>query len=290
MKILLFGASGQLGTEWQRMFAQKGDDYLIIPYISSQLDITRPEMVKHEFVKEHPDVVINCAAYTKVDEAEDKREQASNVNAKAVGNLAELCAQFDIKLVHFSTDYIFAGHEEDRNHFPNGYPEDHPAEPVNWYGQTKWEGEQAIRNSGCDHLILRASWLCGTDGNNFVKTMLRLGDEHDELQVVDDQYGSPTFADKLVKDTLKLIEQEREGTYHHTSKGLLSWADFAEAIFEEANIKVSIDRISSSEYVTKAKRPHFSKLNTGKIEQLEIIEMENWKPGLGRLINKINEI
>jgi dTDP-4-dehydrorhamnose reductase len=287
LKALLPGASGQLGTEWQYALANQ-DDWLLLPYTSDQLDITQAEQVKHEIEEQQPDLIINCAAYTKVDQAEEEIEKARKVNAVAVKNLAECCSRYDVKLIHFSTDYIFAGRAQDREQFPNGYPEDHRADPVNAYGLTKWEGEEAIRNSGCRHLILRVSWLCGAYGGNFVKSMLRLADEHDQLRVVDDQLGSPTFTDSLVDNTLMLIKSECEGTFHSTSGGLLSWADLAAAIFEMSGKEVEVNRIPSAEYPTPAARPFFSKLNTEKIEGVNGIEIEGWKAGLGRLLNQLD--
>jgi dTDP-4-dehydrorhamnose reductase len=290
MKLLILGASGQLGCEWQaylKTFRDKA--FTAIPYTSDELDISQYEQVKHALHKHQPDAVINCAAYTNVDEAEEKRGLARSINSEAVKSMSAMCRERDIKLVHFSTDYIFAGQKEDQSLFPEGYPEDHPADPVNWYGQTKWEGEQAIRVSGCRHLIMRASWLCGAFGANFVRTMLRLAEDHGEVNVVDDQMGSPAFARDLVKSTLALIEEEQEGTYHQTSRGIISWADFAEGIFELAGKQVKVNRISSDAYPTKAVRPFYSKLSTKKIEQLPGIEMKDWKTGLMGLLKQIDE-
>ncbi len=287
LKVLLPGASGQLGREWQNILADR-DDRLLVPYTSAQLDITRFEQVAHEIEEQQPDLIINCAAYTKVDQAEEETEKARAVNAAAVKNMAELCSRHDIKLIHFSTDYIFAGRREDREKFPEGYPEDHRADPVNTYGQTKWEGEQAIRSSGCRHLILRVSWLCGAYGGNFVRTMLRLADEHDSLRIVDDQVGSPTFTGNLVKNTMALIENGSEGTYHCASAGVISWADFAVAIFEMCGKEVEVARIPSAEYPTPAARPFFSKLNTVKIQSLDDTQIESWETGLARLLKQLN--
>jgi dTDP-4-dehydrorhamnose reductase len=251
------------------------------------LDITHFDYVEDEIRSRQPDIIINCAAYTKVDQAEDEREKAQQVNAEAVKQIAQYCRKYDVKLVHFSTDYIFAGLKEDRTRFPAGYPEDHPADPVNWYGQTKWEGEQAIRHSGCRHLILRVSWLCGLYGSNFVKTMRQLAEEHSSIDVVDDQFGSPAFADQLVKNTWLLVEKECEGTYHLSSQGIVSWADLAEAIFERINEDISIHRIPAAAYPTEAVRPFYSKLDTRKIEQIKGIQIENWKKGLYRLLDRL---
>lgn len=288
-KIFLLGASGQLGKEWQAFFAHGSEDFVVMPYTSSQLDITDAEKVEHEFNEQQPDIIINCAAYTKVDKAEDERAKAEQVNAEAVKYLAVLCKKGNAKLIHFSTDYVFSGLKEDKKQFPGGYPEDHTADPVNWYGMTKWKGEQTIRSSGCSHLILRVSWLCGEYGQNFVTTMLRLAQDRDEVSVVADQVGSPTFTDNLVRNTFTLIEEKKEGTYHLTSDGQISWADFASAIFDITNADVKVNRIISREYPTAAKRPFFSKLNCDKIKQIPGIETEHWEKGLSRLINRLNQ-
>lgn len=288
MKIVLLGASGQLGREWQYYFSSRPDDSIILlPYTSKQLDITHHEELAKEISTQQPEVVINCAAYTDVDKAEDEFEKAKKINADAVAKMAAVCEENDIKLIHYSTDYIFPGNEEDRENFPAGYPEDHPADPVNKYGQTKWEGEEAIRKSGCSHLIIRTTWLCGRFGNNFVKTMLKYGREKEELQVVEDQWGSPGFADEVVANTMKLIEAEAGGTYHLTSKGLTNWADFAKTIFDYAGIEVSVKSIPSEEYPTKAERPRYSKLDTTKAEQVEGINISSWQDGLKRLLNQL---
>lgn len=289
MKVLLLGASGQLGTEWRVKLSQSNRNYELVSYSSSDLDITQYERVEHELETQKPDVLINCAAYTKVDEAEDESERAFRINAAAVDNLARACHRHNIKLVHFSTDYIFAGTKEDQQRFPDGYPETHRADPINVYGHSKWKGEEAIRNAECRHLIMRVSWLCGAYGSNFVKTMLQLADSHKQLRVVGDQIGSPTFTHALVQNTLTLLNQNKSGTYHYTSEGKISWADFAEGIFEIAAREVDVEHITTGEYPTKAKRPFFSKLSTHKIEQVEGITLKNWKIGLEHLINQLSK-
>lgn len=288
MKIILLGASGQLGREWQHFFSRMGEgQVLLLPYTSSQLDITHHKEISNEIIEQQPDIIINCAAYTNVDKAETESGKAKKVNTDAVAHLAAICQENDIKLVHYSTDYIFSGRKEDREKFPAGYPEDHPADPINKYGQTKWEGEEAIRKSDCRHLIIRTTWLCGQYGSNFVKTMLKYGRERDELQVVDDQWGSPGFADEVVENNFKLIEEEAEGTYHLTSKGLTNWADFAKTIFDYAGIEVSVKSIPSEEYPTEAERPKFSKLDTSKAEGVKGVKVSSWQDGLKRLLGQL---
>jgi len=288
MKILLLGASGQLGKEWQRFFSkQEAGDLFLVPYTSSQLDITRYEEVSKEIDRQQPDLIINCAAYTAVDKAETERAEAEAVNSDAVAHLAGQCEKHDVKLLHYSTDYIFAGNREDKDRFPQGYPEDHIADPVNWYGQTKWLGEEAIRNSGCSYLIVRTSWVCGAFGSNFVKTMLRFGKERKTVDIVNDQWGSPGFADEIVANSFKLIEDNAEGTYHLTSEGLITWADFGIELFKSSGIDVKVNAIPSEEYPTDARRPRFSKLDTSKAEQVPGVSITSWQEGLNRLLDQL---
>lgn len=289
MKIALLGASGQLGQEWQSVVANRyANDIVLLPYTSSELDITQFDKVSGELHSKQPEIVINCAAYTDVDGAEDDREQSRRINAGAVANLAALSREIGFKLMHYSTDYVFPGNRKDRSELPDGYPEGHPTDPINWYGQTKWEGEQAIRKTAENYLIIRLSWLCGKFGSNFVKTMLRLGEERDKLQVVDDQWGSPTFTENVVNNSLRLLEAGSNGTFHVTSDGLITWYDFAQAIFDYENIDVSVEPVSSDAFPTKAERPHFSKLSTKKIEHIDGCQIINWKKGLQKLLKQLS--
>lgn len=287
MKILLLGASGQLGKEWQEFLKQSDSGIHLLTYTSSQLDITNYTKLSDELRNQQPDAVVNCAAYTDVDGAEEHKKLARKVNAEAVLYLAELSKELGFKLIHYSTDYVFPGSESDQHKFPRGYPEDHAADPVNWYGRTKWEGEQAIRQTTGNPIIIRISWLCGKYGSNFVKTMLKLGRERKELQVVDDQRGSPTFAENVVFNSWKLMESGATGTYHLTSRGLITWCDFARKIFECSEIDVKLDPVSSDAFPTKAKRPYFSKLNIKKLESISGTEVIDWEEGLENLLKQL---
>ncbi|MCW9705905.1 dTDP-4-dehydrorhamnose reductase [Fodinibius salsisoli] len=288
MKIVLLGASGQLGQEWQVFFnKQASADHLLLPYTSSQLDITNEEELAHELEQQEADVVINCAAYTDVDGAEEHRDTALKVNAEAVASLAEICSDLDCMLIHYSTDYVFPGSLDDRDNLPGGYPEDYPTNAINYYGETKLKGEEGIRSSGCRHLIVRVSWLCGAYGANFVKTMLMLGRERDQLQVVNDQWGSPAFTENVVFNTWQLLEAGQSGTYHITSKGLITWYDFARATFEAASVNVEVQPVSSDQFPTAAKRPHFSKLNTNKVKAVAGTKVIDWKLGLKSMLEEL---
>ena len=285
MKFLITGAGGQLGREWTETLQQKGLPHM--PFNSGDLDITDYDKVRHIVSSVNPDVIINCAAYTDVEGAEDFPEKAFQVNRDAVRNLAAECKKNNTILVHFSTDYVFPGNSADMKQFPDGYPEEAETGPINIYGKSKLEGEAAIRDSGADHLIIRVSWLCGKYGGNFVKTMLRLSKEKENLKVVDDQFGSPTFTESLINATHFLIDTNKMGTYHFTSKGIISWYDYASAIFEMSGRDISIQKVPSSEFQFKAERPAFSKLSTEKIESLNSKLISNWKTGLQKLLNQL---
>lgn len=285
MRILITGAGGQLGQEWIAFCTEKNIPFC--SFNSTQLDITDADAVAKEIGICEPNIFINCAAYTKVDAAEDDKILANKVNAVAVKGIAEVCAKNKIKLVHYSTDYVFSGKEKDRIHFPDGYSEDHKTDPVNEYGRSKRNGEEALFESDCDYLLIRVAWLCGRFGNNFVKTMLKLGESRKELNVVNDQFGSPTFVDQVVEQSFALLQGEFKGIFHLSSSGITSWDAFANEIFSQSNMNVSVKSIGSESYPTKAKRPTFSKLSTRKISNIDGIEIVNWKDGLNTLLKQL---
>ncbi|GAA5521466.1 dTDP-4-dehydrorhamnose reductase [Aliifodinibius salicampi] len=289
--LILLGASGQLGQEWQQILDKEDfSQFNIAAYDSDQLDLTDKHKLAEVLQERNPDVVVNCAAYTKVDESEKHIKQAETVNVKAVAELARLSEELNFKLLHYSTDYIFPGGEEDKQRFPKGYTEDHPADPINKYGETKWKGEQAIRDNTDNYLIIRVSWLCGQFGSNFVKTMLKLGKERSTLQVVDDQWGSPTFTTNVVENCINLLYREVKGTYHLTSEGLITWYEFARAIFDKAGVEVKVEPVSSDQFETMADRPHYSKLCTDKIEAVPGSNVINWNQGLDNLLSQLDSL
>jgi len=285
MKLLITGASGQLGREWVLFCEERAISFEA--FDSRALDITNKELVRDICERVKPDVLINCAAYTKVDMAEDEPELSEQINSEALAHISSICSEMGIKLIHYSTDYIFGGTKNDQEKMPNGYPEDYETDPINVYGATKRNGEQTVIVSGCEFLILRVSWLCGRFGNNFVKTMIRLGTEKDELNVVNDQFGSPTFADQVVEQSFELLNQAKMGIYHLSSEGVTTWYDFAKEIFRLKEIDVSINPVNSEMFKTKAKRPAFSKLSTKKISLLPNIEIIDWQKGLQKLFKTI---
>lgn len=281
-KLLLIGDSGQLGTEWRYLFDKRD-----IPFTgvgSDQLDITDRHAVDALFDTERPDFVINCAAYTAVDDAEDNPETAMRVNRDGVRYLAEASARHDAILVHYSTDYVFPGKKEDQNRYPRGYHEKATAEPINQYGLSKLEGEKAIRESTDKHMIMRISWLNGVYGHNFIKTMLKLSRTKDEIKVVNDQFGSPSFAHNVVRNTVCLMQNGFHGTVHLSSGGLVNWYELATEIMRLANSDTQIVPVATEEFGVKARRPYFSKLDTGFIRTFEGSRVINWQEGVQNLL------
>lgn len=284
-KILLTGAGGQLGMEWQSFLAKRG--VAVTAYKSDQLDITNENQLRQVFEAVKPDYVINCAAYTQVDKAEKEPKKARAVNATAVGMLAKFCAKSGAKLIHYSTDYVFSGDEQDRISLPMGYAEHHDTAPINVYGQTKLEGEALLREHCEDYIIIRVSWLCGQYGGNFVKTMLRLGAEKDSLKIINDQFGAPTFTWNVVENTVALLKQDYQGVMHISSSGLTNWYEFAELIFLNVRKDIELHPIPTSEYPTPAKRPAYSKLDISRLKNTEGSRIISWNEGLEDLMAEL---
>ena len=286
MKFLITGANGQLGSEWiSRLTDLRGD---FTAYSSDRLDITNRSQIQELITDEKPDIIINCAAYTNVDRAETETEKAFLINEYGVRNLINACKENGSKLVHFSTDYVFAGDVIDRVRYPAGYPEVANSDPVNTYGSSKRAGELILEEEGSEEnwLLVRVSWLCGRYGSNFVKTMLKMSHDKKEISVVMDQTGSPTFTFDLVDKTLALLEKNCNGTFHISSRGEISWARFAEEIFKISGSETKVVPIPSEQYVTTAKRPSFSLLSTDKIQE-NGLEPIHWKAGLEQLLKQL---
>lgn len=282
LKILITGANGQLGRCLQDV-AEKYPGYDFHFKTSKELDITKKEQINSLFTDEKFDYCINCAAYTAVDKAETDQENAFLVNAKGVKYLAEACKIQNIILIHISTDFVFDGSKT------TPYTEDDHPNPINVYGASKLKGEQYVQDILEQHFIIRTSWVYSEYGHNFVKTMLRLSAERDELNVVNDQIGSPTYAGDLAKAILQIISARatRYGLYHYTNEGNISWYDFAKTIFEIKEVKIKINPISSNDYSTPAKRPAYSTLDKTKTKQMLKLNIRDWRYSLMLSINKI---
>ncbi|WP_455520128.1 dTDP-4-dehydrorhamnose reductase [Porphyromonas sp.] len=285
MNILVLGASGQLG----RCIAHVAQGSAHCYHLASRatLDLSDTAAIGQFATQEGIEVIINAAAYTAVDRAEDEPDQADEVNHLAVARLAELCKQRDIFLVHISTDYVFSGHSS----VP--YTEDMPTDPIGVYGQTKRLGEVAIQRIAPRHLILRTSWLYAPYGANFLKTMLRLGAERPELRVVFDQVGTPTSALSLARFIVEVLEcgaLDKTGLYHFSNEGVASWYDFAEAIFRLSGYTATLHPIRSSEYPTRATRPHFSVLDKALIRMTFGITIPHWHTALEECLQLIDAL
>ena len=285
MKILLAGGSGQLAQELQQVLLSSGE---VITVDRTRVDLSQPESIRQAMAQIQPDLVVNAAAYTAVDKAENEPELAHAVNGIAPGIFAEECAKLRATLIHFSTDYVFDGSRG------SAYLETDITNPLGTYGKSKLAGEEAIRNAVNRHIIIRTAWVYGNGGKgNFVKTMLRLGKEREEIRVVADQIGSPTWTGDLAAAVSQIIPQikpEIFGTYQYTNSGVCSWYDFAIAIFEEAEklgfpLKVQrVIPITTAEYPTPAKRPAFSVLSTVKISALLGTYPPHWRQGLRQML------
>ena len=287
MRILLIGRHGQVGFELQRALAPLG---MIHAVDSAQCDLADPSAIATLVRSIRPDIIVNSAAYTAVDKAESEVELAHAVNAVAPGVLGEEAAKLGAWVVHYSTDYVFDGTKL------GAYAEADPTNPLSVYGRTKRDGESALQQSGVSCLILRTSWVVGSRGNNFARTILRLASERDELNVVDDQYGAPTSAALLADVTAQLIRQrQREGgehfpfgLYHCVAGGETTWCEYARFVVSEALaagralklVPEAIRAIPSSEYVTAATRPLNSRMDTAKLRRTFGLEMPHWQQGV----------
>lgn len=278
MKVLVTGATGQLG--WDVMKELKKRNIECCGTGSKELDITDREAVMRFIEAYRPDAVIHCAAYTAVDKAEDEPEKCRDVNVNGTAYIAEACRAVDAKMVYISTDYVF-GDDGDKPH-----EVDDPVHPLNVYGQTKWEGEEAVRRTLQKYFIVRISWVFGEHGNNFVKTMLRLGQTHREIAVVADQFGAPTYTADLAPLLCDMIETDKYGTYHACNRGYCSWAEFAEEIFRQAHMDVKVISIRTEEYSTKAVRGHNSRMDIVDLSVFGIIKLIPWEQALQKFLKK----
>lgn len=281
--ILLLGSTGQVGHELHQPLSTLGT---VVAPDRDEVDLTDPDMIRRAVHDVAPDIVLNAAAYTAVDEAEGEPDRAAAVNARAPGVLAEATAQLDSWMVHYSTDYVFDGTKT------TPYEETDAPNPVNVYGRTKWKGERAVREVGGRHLILRTSWVYSDRRSNFLRSMLRLADEHDELTVVDDQIGTPTEAGWIAGATTTILRHvlgasdsgDYTGLYHLAAEGQTSWYGFAQAIFAQFGPDdVSVVPISTDEYPTDAPRPAYTVLDTERVRRVFDLEIPTWAEQLSAL-------
>lgn len=290
MKILILGCQGQLGKCLSDQL--KTTQYEVIPSTRNEIDISELGSLKEKITAIGPDVIINSAAYTAVDKAESDEDMAYLINHLAVENLAVLCADLACRLIHVSTDYVFDGTSS------KPYIENDPTSPQGVYGKSKLKGELAIRSSGCKFLIIRTAWVFSEYGNNFLKTMLRLGSERDAISVVCDQIGSPTYAQDIAKAIVQMLSgldnMSESGTYHFCGDRQCSWFEFASEIFAQAKLRGIktpgvLEPIDSSEFPTPAKRPVFSVLDSSKIQNEFGIAPSDWRSGITDVLDSLRK-
>lgn len=280
MKVLVTGANGQLGYDVVKELQKQNIE--CFGATRKDFDIIDFEATRNFIINYSPDAVIHCAAYTAVDKAEDEKEQCYLVNFEATENIAQICKKINAKMLYISTDYVFDGTKE------GFYEVDDLPNPINVYGKSKLLGEQAVQNLLEKYFIVRISWVFGEHGNNFVKTMLKLGKERKEINVVADQYGSPTYTADLAPLLVEMIKTDCYGIYHVTNEGICSWAELAEEIFKVSRMNVKVNHITTTEYFTKAKRPLNSRLSKRKIDKI-FYKLFAWQEALKLYINNVEE-
>ena len=302
MKVYVTGVCGQLGHDVMNELARRGhegigsdlapiysgaqDESAVCTMPYERLDITDAAAVRKSLLRAQPDVVIHCAAWTAVDAAEEPENQAKvhAINASGTRHIAQTCRELGCKLMYISTDYVFDGQGEDP-----WQPDCEDYAPLNVYGQTKLEGEQAARELVEKFFIVRIAWVFGLSGNNFIKTMLRLGQPHSTLRVVSDQVGTPTYTLDLARLLVDMIETDRYGTYHATNEGgYISWYDFACEIFRQAGLSVKVQPVTTAEYgLSKAARPFNSRLDKTKLTESGFVPLPDWRDALKRYLKEI---
>lgn len=282
MNILITGSNGQLGSEI-RIASQKYSQSNYFFTDVAELDICNKDSLETFIVENKIDALLNCAAYTAVDKSEDEVALCFKINLDAVQNMANIAVKYGLKLIHVSTDYVFDG----TSYFP--LTEDAPTAALGVYGQSKLAGEKALMQTYPAGIVIRTSWLYSSFGNNFVKTMIKLGREHNALRVVFDQVGTPTYAADLATTMLYIVHADDfiPGIYHYSNEGVCSWYDFAVKIHELANINCQVEPIQSSEYPTRTRRPHYSVLNKTKIKLNYGIQIPHWETSLRCCIEKL---
>lgn len=280
MKVLVTGVNGQLGYDVIKALKKKNID--CIGAGREEFDITDYEKTSSFIRNSGANVVIHCAAYTAVDRAEDEKELCEKVNVIGTKNIATVCKEIDAKLVYISTDYVFPGTGDEF------YEVDDETNPLSQYGKTKLLGEELVKSILERYFIVRITWVFGVNGNNFVNTMLRLGKERDSINVVADQYGSPTYTADIAPLLCDMIMSEKYGTYHVTNEGICSWAEFTEEIFRLAGYTTKVNHITTEEYPTKAVRPKNSRLSKEKLVECGFYKLPDWKDALGRYLEELN--
>lgn len=281
MKILVTGYTGQLGFDLVSEGLQQGMNILGIS--SKDVDITNEKELISYIKNINPSVIIHCAAYTAVDNAEVEKEKCWNVNVNGTNYLSKIASDINSKFLYISTDYVFNGESN------TVYSESSVADPISYYGKTKLEGEKIVQSLLKKFFILRVSWVFGINGKNFINTMINLSKTKSEINVVGDQYGSPTYTKDLARLILDMIKTEKYGIYNVTNEGFCSWAQFAEEIFKQLNINIKINTISTEEYITQAKRPKNSKLSKQKLIDFGFNPLPSWQDAVRRYLTELSQ-
>ena len=279
MRILVTGVKGQLGYDVVNELEKRG--HTAIGVDIDEMDITDAEAVDRVITEADVEAVIHCAAYTAVDAAEDNLELCRKVNAAGTENIAKVCKKLDLKMVYISTDYVFDGEGE------RPWEPDDRRDPLNAYGIGKYEGELAVEENLEKYFIIRIAWVFGVNGKNFIKTMLKLGETRDEVSVVNDQIGSPTYTYDLARLIVDMVETEKYGRYHATNEGFCSWYEFACEIFRQAGMNVKVHPVTSDEFPAKAKRPHNSRMSKEKLSEKGFERLPSWQDALKRYLEVI---
>ncbi|MFD2601232.1 dTDP-4-dehydrorhamnose reductase [Flavobacterium suzhouense] len=284
MNILVTGGNGQLGSSINSIEDKFGNDNKYIYLTAEELDVTNIDSIDSAIAAHKPSYIINCAAYTAVDKAESENDLAFAINATAAGNLAVACKSNGIRLIHISTDFVFGDTD------PLPLTEEMETIPTGVYGDTKLKGEKMISQSMDDYFIIRTSWLYSEFQHNFLKTMIRLGNERGELSVVYDQVGTPTYAVDLAEFIMHIINTDSSayGIYHYSNEGVASWYDFAYEIFKQNNIQINLKAITSDKFPTPARRPNYSVMSKDKVKQTFGITINHWTQSLSNCIKKLN--
>ena len=282
MRILVTGVKGQLGYDVMNELAKRGHTGIGVDV--EEMDITDAAKVEQVIKESEVEAVIHCAAYTAVDAAEDNAELCHKINAEGTENIAKVCKELDLKMIYISTDYVFNG-EGTRQWEP-----DDEREPLNVYGQAKYEGELAVEKYLEKYYIVRIAWVFGVNGKNFIKTMLNLSETHDELSVVNDQIGSPTYTYDLTKLLVDMVETDKYGRYHATNEGLCTWYEFATEIFRQAGKEITVHPVTSDQFPSKARRPHNSRMSKDKLEANGFDRLPTWQDALNRYLKAIGVI
>lgn len=279
MKVLVTGVKGQLGYDVIKVLKERNIECLGVDI--EDFDITDMQATATFIAKYSPDAVIHCSAYTAVDKAEDNLELCKSVNSQGPRNIAAICKEIDAKMIYISTDYVFPGTGDLE------YEVNDPTGPLGTYGQTKLDGELAVKELLTKYFIVRISWVFGKNGNNFVKTMLRLGKERSEINVVCDQIGSPAYTADLAPLLCDMVVTEKYGTYHATNEGFCSWAEFARDIFKQAGYTTKVNFIPTSEYPAKAKRPYNSRMSKKSLDEAGFRRLPAWQDAVIRYLKEI---